>query len=707
MCVRLFIDKTIADKCLKKIFVEILSAIVNESRRTFLSSDVDLENYVLYVAVRFLCQNGTEDSLETVFDCLTSCHFIERRIQSGGIEIYRLLDDLRLAVCNIPVEEVRKQDILQEILLAIEDNVLVLLECPHLLHSCLRNTSNVVQETIYIPEVSAPWLQWFIYAFPDANIADMTCSATSLDRRTVVGARHQFLFFFDVPTVQMVSGCFDLSKYVENGIKYLEFSPDGKFVFFGRLDKWFSVDRSCVEDFPQFSGNSQSYEWGMFDSKGQCIVVKRGFLSGPCPYQTCLFNLLSLWAKMEIEQSRDDEMTVSFCLQVLYNESGVHKERVSHRLEVQKYLDKTRQHRDYYPTCCYCRRLEDITRSNQQPSLASVRELVIDLYPFIFDYQVWDFQTGMSVIQQLFSGGIQLSPFNYLCHVTCAFSEYTLEMGCTGIEEAMSICNIAVINAFFCRDWFLFARRLELDCRSELDWSSLRQEEERSRLIARLGGLARELEAFLNLTQELKQEWKLVLNLQLDQERYRSPLLGSHVMHMNCVRTAKSLKLRLAQPESDWKCLCNSEKMLLLQEARRCELIMEQKRKGQRKMSAVLKEVLSEEFKVGVCTNTHEGFQHLVYDVNAEICICVSAQAKWIEAVDVPMMRLLQTANQDPHFDNHGNPKTIIGNFRHITFTNDSLHCVFSCDSSLKALSLQTGTVLTSVSGCNLTYFTR
>lgn len=208
--------------------------------------------------------------MKAVYDCLTSYDFIERRIQSGRIEIYRLLDDLRLAVGCIPVEEVRKQEILREILFAIENNVLVLLECPQLLHSCLRSTSNVVQETIYIPELSTPWLEWRVYAFPDANIADMNCFATSPDRRTVVGARSQFLFFFDVSTVQKESGPFDLSIHVDvvEGIKYLEFSRDSKFIFFGRLDKWFSVERRCVEDFPQFSGNSHIYKWGVFAPKG-------------------------------------------------------------------------------------------------------------------------------------------------------------------------------------------------------------------------------------------------------------------------------------------------------------------------------------------------------------------------------------------------------------------------------------------------------
>ena len=710
---KLFIDKTTAGECLRNIFVEILSSIVNESRPTCLSIDVDLEDYVSCVAVRFLCQSGTKDPLEAVFDCLTNCPFIERRIQSGGIEIYRLLDDLRLAVWSIPVEEVKKQEILQEIVLAIENNVLVLLECPHLLHSCLRNTtSNVVQETIYIPEVSAPWLECYFYAFREDPIAYMECYATSPDRRTVVGARREFLFFFDVPTVQKVSGGFDLSEHVYNDIKYLEFSPDGKFVFFGRLDEWFSVERSCVEVFPQFSGNSQSYKWCEFDPKGQYIVVKIGFDSGPCPVQTCLFTLLSLWAKMEIEQSRDDEMTVSFCLQAPYSESDEYNESVSHRLEVQKYLDKTRPYRGYHRGCGYCRRLEDITRSNQQPSLASVRRLVIELYPFIFSCQVWDLQTGMSVIQQLFSEGIQLSPFKYLCHVTCAFSECALKMGCSGIEEAMSICNIAVLNAFFCRDWFLLGHRLELEWRWEPEWSILRQEEERSKLIARLGELERELKAFLDLTQELKQEWKLGLSLQLEPVWDFEPELDlrpvweekMEVGFPKYVREVHSLKVRLGQ---NWKYLRNPQKMQLLMEARRFELTMEQRRKGERIMSALMKEFHNEEFKVGICTNTYGGFQNLLYDVNEGIRFCVSPEAKWIEAGDVPMMRFLQTGNQDRRFVNHGNPKTVIGKFRHITFTNDGLHCVFSCDCSLKALSLQTGTVLTSVSGCNLIYFTR
>jgi len=108
---------------------------------------------------------------------------------------------------------------------------------------------------------------------------------------------------------------------------------------------------------------------------------------------------------------------------------------------------------------------------------------------------------------------------------------------------------------------------------------------------------------------------------------------------------------------------------------------------------------------LGICTNTHEGSENFVYDVNEEIRICVSPETEWIEAGDVLKMRLMQTGNQDQHFALAGNAERIIGS--RFTFTNDGLYCVYSRGCSLHALSLQTGAVFTSVSGCNLIYFTR
>ncbi|KAJ7376006.1 hypothetical protein OS493_037558 [Desmophyllum pertusum] len=199
---KLFIDKKIAGEYLRKVFVEILSAVVDEPPSTCTSIDEDLEDYVSRFGVRFLCPFGGKDSLKTVFSCLTSYHFIERRMLSRRIEIYHLLNDFKLAAGCLPVEEKEKQEILQEISFALESNVLVLLECPHLLHSCIRNASNAVRETVLIPHVSAPWLEWNVYAFPDPEIGNMHCFATSSDKKTVAGAKDRSLLFFDASTAE-------------------------------------------------------------------------------------------------------------------------------------------------------------------------------------------------------------------------------------------------------------------------------------------------------------------------------------------------------------------------------------------------------------------------------------------------------------------------------------------------------------------------
>ena len=134
---KLCIDKTVAGQYLSKIFSEILSVAGNAPLQPLTTLDKKLEDYVSRVAVRFLCRHGDEDSLKLVSSCLTSFHFLEQRVQSGRIEIYHLLEDLKLAAgCYGFERDTQRQNILQEISLALERNVHVLLECPHLLNLC-------------------------------------------------------------------------------------------------------------------------------------------------------------------------------------------------------------------------------------------------------------------------------------------------------------------------------------------------------------------------------------------------------------------------------------------------------------------------------------------------------------------------------------------------------------------------------------------
>ncbi|KAL9974417.1 hypothetical protein ACROYT_G011444 [Oculina patagonica] len=664
---KLLIDTKIAGEYLRKIFVEILSTVVNEQQPPCRLMDVDLEEYVSRVAIRFLCQNGEKDSLKAVFSSLTSYHFIERRMLSGRIEIYHLLEDLKLAAVRLPFEEVKKQKILQEILFVLESNVLVLLECPHLLQSCIRNASNAVREKLLIPEVSAPWLEWNVYALADPRIADMQCFATSSNKRTVAGAKGRSILFFDAATAEAVKGPFEISNDLINEIVRLEFSPDGKYIFFGRLDKWLSVERGYVEDFPQFSGNSHIYKWGVFTRDGQSIVVKRHFLSfpGTCQAKSCLFNLLALWAMTEIENSEDDAMSVSFYPKLLCSEPGVQIESLLDRLRMSENLDQSRETLVLFdPSCHYCCRLKELT--NQGSSLAAVRQLVIELYPRIFDYQVWDLQTGMPVLQQIFSQEVQLNPFTYLCHVTYVASEWGLKMECSGIEKAISVCNIAAVNAVCCAFFghIYFSRALELS------WE-INERRELGNLYKLEREIKLEREQLLKVEQEQRMQDQCWVQVQ---ERVQERLM--ELKWLRYELTEKSLM----RPRSKLRCLVPT---------------------GFKAFHHVA-------FKIGDYANIPKSFQDLVFDVNGDILTCVSPEMKWvIEAGDLLKIRLLQTGNQDHHFNYHGKPQHTIIKSKRFTFTNDDLYIVYSSEGSLHALSLQTGTVLTSVSGFNLNCFTK
>ena len=185
---KLFIDKKTAGEYLRNVIIEILPAVVKKSPTTLPPIDVDLQVYVSHVAVRFLCQRDDMESLKLVSNCLTSYHFLEKRIQKGRIEVYRLLEDLQLADGLPSFEDRRKQNVLQEIFFVLESNVHVLLECPQLFHSCLENASSAVQENVLIPQVSGPWLEWNVSDLPNSEfLSGFHFYATASNKKTVAG----------------------------------------------------------------------------------------------------------------------------------------------------------------------------------------------------------------------------------------------------------------------------------------------------------------------------------------------------------------------------------------------------------------------------------------------------------------------------------------------------------------------------------------
>ena len=652
---KLFIDKKIAGEYLRTVCVEILPLVVNELL-TGSCVDDELKDYVLRVGIRFLCEMGDKNSLKVAYDSLTNYQFIERRMTYGRIDIYRLLKDFRI-LARHPSLEVTKREILQEIVFSIESNVLVLLECPYLLNSCLRNASNAVQDTISIPQVSAPGLYISVCRFPDDNLAGIRCSTTSASKGIVAGAKKRSVLFFGACLLEKLSGPFDLSGAIGN-IKHLEFTPDGKYLFFGRLDKWFSVERGCVQDFPHFSGNSHVYQWGVFAYDEKSIVVKRSLLSNPstCEARSCLSCLLVLWALEEIKQSRDDS-------DVMCHEQAERIGRLWNRLVRRIYLDRdVPDHDDRF--CYCCSRLIELSQSNQEPSLETVRQLIIELYHFIFEYQVWDLATGTHVLQQAFSTGIQLSPFTYFCHVVCAFIDLGLGTYCSGTEKGRSICNIAVWCALgqlkrLCdsrKFWMvqLVKQRPPWELRSEKRFSF---------------ELLKDLQKLLWLVERMYLEQKS----KVEEEERKSQL--ERIINFKYIEEV----LKKKKERSPLELTLEEELSFgLLDDLRNLLGLVERKYLEQKS------KVEEEERKSELERTTS----------------CID-----VEGIDVEGFLLLQATNlKDGKFIAE---RKMISKFTYSTITKDGLYVVYSCGGSLHAESLETGAVFTSVSGLDRHYFAK
>ena len=491
--------------------------------------------------------------MKLVSSCLTSYDFLQQRIESGQIEIYNLLEDLKLvADCNV-FEDAHKQKILQEISLAFESNFPVLLECPHLLPSCLLNSSKVVQDHVLIPKVSVPWLEWIVYDFPNTeDFPGFKYFATTFDKTTAAVVKGNSILLVDSSTLKTVGGPFEISQDTIKEITFLERSPDDKWLFIGRLNKWFSVERGCIGDFSQFSGNSLVYKWGLFTSDGQYIVVKRDKVfdfQQTCQDMFCVLDLLSLWALLEIDQEGVGKLTCCFTeLSILIagiaSPVGKQVKRLLKFLGINPtWLQTKNTPIPYDPSCYCCGRLRELTESNQESSLSAVRQLISDLYPRIFYYQVWNFQTGRSLLEDAFCQGGQLNPFFYVCHLApYAFTKLNETMRCCGINKAVSIANFATVNAIYALECELLSEKVwlqqELVCKlgREMELERERIQQEKWKWLLELG---------------LKMEWKLELKQELElmreQEQKREWELKWKLEQMRDLELKRELELKLKQ----------------------------------------------------------------------------------------------------------------------------------------------------------------
>ena len=676
----LYIDPKEAGGYLTEIVKEILSAFVGEPRLKLGHVERDLQSFGLHFAVHLLCQHAEKDSLELVFRCLTSYRFLEERISSGRFGIYHLLKDFQRAAICIAVEEREKQNILQEISLAIESDVHVLVESPHLLPSCIRNASDVVQENVLIPQVSLPWFEWNFFDFPAADIlSGCNCFATASDKETVVGAKGRSLFFFNASMLQIVSGPFEISEDTIAKIDHLEFYSDGKFVFFGRIDKWFSVERGCVEDFPQFVGNVLNYQWGLITPNGNCIVVKTNVLPFPsmCERGCCLKELLALWARKEIENSGEEEMTCSF--DELSNGIAGIDVIGRHARYLMEYLGVDPQSYQnqvmFVPddsSCYCCCKLKELTESSPELSLSTLHQLIIELYPRLFRYQVWNLQSGQPLLHDVFNQGAQLNPFEYFCHVTGAFDEWGAATKWFGVVKAVSVCNIAVVNAVS----FLLKLELERFFNGQLpkipepDWERMNSgENERYTMYvwAFVKNLREEVIKKSSRCCGLLEKMDYIIHHRVANPRFLHDMWVNVLAALPGALAPRHLQFPAFNRDSEL--FCNS-------------------------------------LKSDFITHFPKGFLNLF---RKDVSLCLSPEKNWIIQGSIPnKVHLLQTSSQEDNSRNDNSTKgehNITG-IRRFAFTIDDLFAVYSSSgNSLHALCLQTGKVFTSVSGCNFVLF--
>ena len=802
---RLLVDKKVAVEYLRILFIEILSTVVEEARTTLLLRDDDLETFFMHFAVRFQCHHVDQNSLTNVFNWLTNYRFLEKRIHSGRSEIYHVIEDFKLASSCLPTEETQQLNVLQEISLALESDFHVLVECPQLLRSCVRHTLVGVGEIVSIPQVSAPCLEWNICNISAAKtLSQCNCFATTSDNKTLAGAMGRSLFFFDASTLEALGGPFEVSRDVIQRINCLEFSPDDKFVFFGRLDKWFSVGRGCVEDFHQFSENPGHHDWGRIVSNGQHIVVKRNHFSDlpeTCRTKRCIEDLLSLWAVKEIDEGPDKEWTCSFrqLPEVVagFRTVGIETNSLLGRLGINLMsCNVNAMHRSNYRSCYFCdqlKQLKELTDPSKESSLAPVRQLVIKLYRWIFRYQIWNLETGRPLLQDVFNQCAQLNPFTYFCHVTSAFDNWGKEIGCAGVDQVMSVCNIAVVTAIdtFCRlrfdwskrtyvrlseremewlreclgEWMLEKRRsfryfvLFLEPRGifksfkrtlfrewvfkETHEETQKQEEreeekklteivERSlwkvlRLKEDSGGeeekkftemVERRLMEAWKVGEDLPwEEWKLPGILKRGLPKFWQRMKGLHLVEEP--KRPEMLEILLAESRNLMKFFLGGEacdpremkNMMLIKEC--VSQILDGLRPGSWQL--IWKwtlhldlELFSDSFKRDVFLNFPKGFLDLVGD---DISHCLSPRKMWmVSSREMGEIHLLRTGFHEQDSCDYTSEKQEyrITQAKYLTFTYDDLYVVYlSYEDLLHAVSLQTGTVFTSVSGRNCCYFTR
>ena len=451
-----FIDPSIAGEYLKNVLTEILNAVVSQPPHRLSAMGIarDLQTYVLHFAVQYLCKLADEDSLREVYRFLTCYTFLIKRIQLSGPgdleECADLHNDLKLAASCFTTP---KQSILEEIGDTILTHAWALQGYPNVLTFCLQITSDAVRENLWPSSCLA-----LRSVQSEYDIGSATSFAVSSDKKLIViGLTDRRLLFVKTAT-EKTCGFVQLSPDIIDQIQHLVFSPLDKFLFFGRIDKWLSIEDGCVKELAQFQGNSVVYPDAAMGKDGKYLLTYKNRYNLcydiPCEHKRCLTDLLAQWALLELDDIDDMTCTFTRLSDTVSNieiSLGKPTSELLRFLQIDSTLFKLcTEPLPYDPAICFCcRKLTELIKSDiyKMSSLTAVRQLVLELYPHLFANQVWNFDSGKPFLFDWWSQGSDFVTFeNYDAQIPEAYLQLR---HCRGYKESWSVSNIAVINAVY------------------------------------------------------------------------------------------------------------------------------------------------------------------------------------------------------------------------------------------------------------------
>ena len=169
----------------------------------------------------------------------------------------------------------------------------------------------------------------------------------------------------------------------------------------------------------------------------------------PCQNKQCITDLLALWALLEIDDTADMTCTFPQLPDTIFKIKMPLGKPTSKLLEfLGMRYEVSKETIPYDPSSCdCCFGLTEFAKSDKEPSLTAVRQLVLEFYPRLFVEQVWNFDSGKPFLHDWWTENEELEI------VTSTL--YTLQMPrdahcwCGGFLKSWSVSNVAVMNAVY------------------------------------------------------------------------------------------------------------------------------------------------------------------------------------------------------------------------------------------------------------------